>query len=481
MGVLSNCEPKKVLEFFEMLCSVPHGSGNTKQISDLCVKFAKDRGLEYHQDALNNVIIIKEASAGYENEPALILQGHMDMVCEKVEGSTHDFMKDGLKLIVDGDWLHADGTTLGGDDCIALAMAMAALDDDTLSHPRLEAVFTVDEEVGMEGAFGIDCSPLKAKAMLNLDSEEEGVLTVGCAGGMRADCVIPVKRENITLSTAKITISGLIGGHSGAEIDKGRANSNILMGRVLHALEKAAPVRLVELYGGRADNVITNRTDAVIAFDSKDLAALSDAAAKMAASFKKEYNPADPDIAVSFEPDGEKELDAVSLDDTKRIICALMCTPQGVQEMSQKLKGLVQTSLNMGVLKLEKDRLTAGYSVRSSIGTQKEMLGERLSLLYGALGGGVSFRGAYPAWEYADNSPLRDKVAAIFEEQYGRKPEVVMTHGGLECGLFGEKIPGLDTVALGPDLIDIHSPKEKLNLPSLERTWNLVRAIIERK
>ena len=481
MGILENCRPKRVFHYFEEICGIPHGSGDTQAISDYLVDFAKEHNLDYVQDPLGNVLIRKAGTKGYENSPGVILQGHMDMVCEKVEGSKHDFTKDGLKLIVDGDWLHADGTTLGGDDCIALAMAMAALDDDTLGHPRLEAVFTVDEEVGMEGAFDIDCSPLKAKAMLNLDSEEEGVLTVGCAGGMRADCVIPVKRENVKSASAKITINGLIGGHSGAEIDKGRANSNILMGRVLHVLEKAAPVRLVELYGGRADNVITNRTDAVIAFDAKDAAALSGAAAKMAANFKKEYNPADPDISVSFELSSEKELEAVCLEDTKRIVCALMCTPQGVQEMSQKLKGLVQTSLNMGVLKLEKDRLTAGYSVRSSIGTQKEMLGERLTLLYGALGGSVNFRGAYPAWEYADNSPLRDKVAAIFEEQYGRKPEVVMTHGGLECGLFGEKLPGLDTVALGPDLVDIHSPKEKLNLPSLERTWNLVRAVIERK
>lgn len=481
MGVLSNYEPKKVLEFFELLCSVPHGSGNTKQISDLCVRFAKDRGLEYYQDAVNNIIIIKEASAGYENEPALILQGHMDMVCEKAEGSDHDFTKDGLKLIVDGEWLHADGTTLGGDDGIALAMAMAAMDDDTLGHPRLEAVFTVDEEVGMEGAFAIDCAPLKATAMLNLDSEEEGVLTVGCAGGMRADCTIPVKRESVKLAGAKITISGLVGGHSGTEIDKGRANSNILMGRLLHALDAAAPIRLAELYGGRADNVITNRTDAVIAFAAEDADRLSAAAAKMAANFKKEYNPADPDITVDFELTEETELEAVCIADTKRVICALMCTPQGVQEMSRKLKGLVQTSLNMGVLRLEKDRMTAGYSVRSGIGTQKEMLGERLALLYEALGGSVSFRGAYPAWEYADNSPLRDKVASIFEEQYGRKPEIVMTHGGLECGLFQEKMPGLDTVALGPDLVDIHSPKERLNLPSLERTWKLVRAVIEKK
>ena len=481
MGVLSAYEPKKVLEFFEMLCSVPHGTGNTKQISDLCVKFAKDRGLEYYQDELNDVIIIKEASEGYENEPPLIIQGHMDMVCEKLEGSTHDFTKDGLKLIVDGEWLHADGTTLGGDDCIALAIAMAAMDDDTLGHPRLEAVFTVDEESGMFGAHGLDCSPLKAKAMLNLDSEEEGVFTVGCAGGMDARCCIPVKRETKALAGASVKISGLVGGHSGVEIDKGRANSNILMGRVLHAVDKVAPVQLVELFGGRANNVITNQTEALIAFKKDDASAVEGAVKEMAANFAREYNPADPDITVSFTLTGEKDYEAVSIEDTKKVIYALMCTPQGIQEMSQKLKGLVQTSLNLGVLRLENDKVCANYSVRSSIGSQKEMLAERLVLLYEAVGGSVLFKSAYPAWEYADVSPLRDKAAKVFEEQYGRVPEVVMTHGGLECGLFQEKIPGLDTVALGPDLIDIHSPKERLNLPSLERTWKLVRAIIERK
>ena len=481
MGVLSAYEPKKVLEFFEMLCSVPHGSGNTKQISDLCVKFAQDRGLEYYQDELNNVIIIKEASAGYENEPALIIQGHMDMVCEKVESSSHDFLKDGIKLIVEDEWLRADGTTLGGDDAIALAIAMAALDDETLGHPRLEAVFTVDEEISMGGAYGIDCSPLKARAMLNLDSEEEGVLTVGCAGGMGAECTIPVKRENKKLAGARIVISGLVGGHSGAEIDKGRANSNILMGRVLHALDKTAPVQLVELFGGRADNVITGKTEAVIAFAKADAERLKAVAEEMAANFTKEYDVADPNIAVSFDLTDEQDYDAVCIEDTRKVIFALMCTPQGIQEMSQKIKGLVQTSLNMGTLKLEKDRMVAGYSVRSNIRTQKEMLAERLVILYEMVGGSVRTKSAYPAWEYADVSPLRDKVAKVFEEQYGRVPEVVMTHGGLECGLFQEKMPGLDTVALGPDLIDIHSPQERLNLPSLERTWKLVRAVIERK
>ena len=481
MGVLSNIEPKKVMEFFEWLSSVPHGSGNTKQISDLCVSFAKERGLEYYQDSLNNIIIIKEASEGYEDVPALMLQGHLDMVCEKLEGSTHDFTKDGLTLIVDGDWLHADGTTLGGDDCIAVAMALALLDDDSIAHPRLECVFTVDEEVGMDGAFGIDCTPLKARAMLNLDSEEEGVLTVGCAGGMRADCLVPVKRENKTLAGAKIVVGGLVGGHSGAEIDKGRANSNILMGRVFRALSETAPIHVVDLFGGRADNVITNQTEATVAFAAEDADKLCAAAKEMAACFTKEYNPADPDIFVSFEVFGDKEQSVVDAEGTKKIITALMCTPQGIFEMNQKLKGLVQTSLNMGVLRLEEDKMTAGYSVRSSVKTQKEMLGKKLELLYEALGGSVSFRGAYPAWEFADVSPLRDKVSAIFEEQYGHKPEVVMTHGGLECGLFQEKMPGLDTVALGPDLIDIHSPKERLNLPSLVRTWELVKAVVERK
>lgn len=481
MGVLSNIEPKEVLKWFELLCSVPHGSGNTKQISDLCVNFAKERGLEYHQDALNNVIIIKEAAKGYEDESPLIIQGHMDMVCEKVEGSAHDFTKDGLTLIVEGDWLRADGTTLGGDDCIALAMAMAILDDDSMGHPRIEAVFTVDEEVGMDGAFDIDCSPLKGRAMLNLDSEEEGVLTVGCAGGMRADCVIPVERECRKLAGAKLVIGGLVGGHSGAEIDKGRANSNILLGRVLHALNSTAPIYMVDIFGGRADNVITNQTEATIAFDKADCGKLEAAVKEMAANFTREYDPADPDIFASFEVFEAKEQCVVNAEGTKKIVTALMCTPQGIFEMNQKLKGLVQTSLNMGVLRLTENAMTAGYSVRSSIRTQKEVLGEKLRLLYEALGGSVSFRSAYPAWEFADVSPLRDKVSAIFEEQYGHKPEVVMTHGGLECGLFQEKMPGLDTVALGPDLVDIHSPKERLNLPSLERTWKLVKAVVERK
>lgn len=478
MKISDNYQPKAVLEYFERICAIPHGSGNTKAVSDFCADFARERGLEYYQDDVNNIIIIKEASAGYEDEPALILQGHLDMVCEKDANTEFDFLKDGLNLTVEGDWLKARGTTLGGDDGIAVAMILAALDDDSLPHPRLEALFTVDEETGMGGAIALDVTPLKGKRMLNLDSEEEGVLTVGCAGGLRVDGHIKMNMEELSSPLATITIGGLTGGHSGAEIDKGRASANKLMGRVLHAIEGIASINLADIFGGRADNVITNETTALFAYDKKDEAAIKAQAAKCQDSLRHEYAAADPDIRIELRFDGEKTLRAADAESTHKAITALMCAPFSVQEMCRKPEGLVQTSVNLGVVRLVDDDFKCVFSVRSSLATQKDYIAEQLKLLFEALGGYAVFHDAYPAWEYAENSPLRDKMIRLFTRQYGYEPKVLVIHAGLECGLFSEKIPGLDAVAMGPDLMDIHSPRERLSLPSLQRCWQLVRAII---
>ena len=258
MAVLSNLEPKAVFEYFEKLCAVPHGSGNTKIISDLCVGFAKELGLKWRQDELNNVVIWKDGTPGYEDAEPVILQGHMDMVCAKTEECSKDMAREGLDLATDGEYVWAKETSLGGDNCIAVAMALAILADENMPHPPLEAVFTVDEEVGMEGAFGLDCSDLKGRQLLNLDSEEEGVFTVSCAGGVRMDCRLPGSRGPLAGETGyAVTISGLQGGHSGADIDKGRASANVLAGRVLYSAKERVPgLRLADVRGGKFDNVI---------------------------------------------------------------------------------------------------------------------------------------------------------------------------------------------------------------------------------
>lgn len=475
MNVLSNLEPKSVFRFFEDLCAIPHGSRNTKAISDYCVAFAKERGLEHYQDQDNNIIIIKEATAGYENAPAIILQGHLDMVCEKEHDCAKDMDKEGLDLMVEGDFVTAKGTTLGGDDGIAVAMALAILDAKDIPHPRLEAVFTVDEEIGMLGAVSMDVSPLKGRQLLNLDSEEEGVFTVSCAGGNVTTCLLPIARAPFQGSALTITISGLQGGHSGTEIHKGRANANMLMGRLLQAVAAATEMRIVAVNGGLKDNAIPIKTQAQVLVAD---AAAKAAAQEMGACFAAEYRVTDPNVAVSVEDAGEGEaMDAAS---TKKVLCMLTCLPNGVQVMSADIAGLVQTSLNLGILTTEDSVVRASFCVRSSVDSQKEMLKARLSSLMEQLGGSVEFFGEYSGWEYLADSPLRDRLVAVFREQYSREPRIEAIHAGVECGIFAGKLPGLDCVSIGPDLFEIHTPRERMSISSVQRLWNFVLEVLKR-
>lgn len=365
MAVLNHLEPQRVFRFFEELCAIPHGSGNTKAVSDWLVDFAKARGLRYVQDQLNNVVIFRDAAPGYESAEPVILQGHMDMVCEKEPGCTKDMAAEGLDLVLEGDTVSAKGTTLGGDDGIAVAMAMAILDDDSLSHPAIEAIFTVDEETGMYGAEGLDVSVLKGRRMLNMDSEDEGIFTVSCAGGARADCCLPVTRSAFSAPVLEISVTGLVGGHSGAEIDKGRANSSMLLGRVLCALEEKTGLRVISVCGGLKDNAIPTGSVALVAADA---AAAQAVCAEMDAAFKKEYRVNDPAITVSVRP---AETDLLPLDESssRSVVCMLACLPNGIQAMSADMPGLVQTSLNLGILTTGDDAVHASFSVRSSVAT----------------------------------------------------------------------------------------------------------------
>lgn len=476
MNVLSNLEPKSVFRFFEDLCAIPHGSRNTKAISDYCAAFAKERGLEHYQDSDNNIIIIKEATAGYEDAPALILQGHLDMVCEKEHDCPKDMDKEGLDLMVQGDFVTAKGTTLGGDDGIAVAMALAILDAKDIPHPRLEAVFTVDEEIGMLGAVSMDVSPLKGRQLLNLDSEEEGVFTVSCAGGNVSTCLLPIARAPFQGSSLTVTISGLQGGHSGTEIHKGRANANMLMGRLLQAMAAATDLRIAAVNGGLKDNAIPIKTTAQVLV--ADAAAAKAAAQEMAACFAAEYRVTDPDVAVTVEDGSAGEaMDAAS---TKKVLCMLTCLPNGVQVMSADIEGLVQTSLNLGILVTEDSVVRASFCVRSSVESQKEMLKARLSSLMEQLGGSVEFFGEYSGWEYLADSPLRDRLVAVFREQYRREPRIEAIHAGVECGIFAGKLPGLDCVSIGPDLFEIHTPRERMSISSVQRLWSFVLEVLKR-
>lgn len=477
MRVLDQLEPRKVFSFFEDLCAIPHGSGNTKAISDYCVKFAKDRGLEVHQDHLNNVVIVKPATKGYEASPTVIVQGHLDMVTEKTPESPIDFLKDGLDLAIDGDFVYAKGTTLGGDDGIAVAMALAVLDSDDLEHPRLECLFTIDEETGMDGAVGFDASGLQGKRLLNIDSEEEGILTVSCAGGAHADVHIEMAQNECALSAAEIAVAGLKGGHSGAEIDKGRANATITLGRVLQALVDELEVRLVSAEGGLKDNAIPNAAKAVIALDEEKISRAQEICAELEATLKKEYAAADPDVTVTFTPGGVADK-ALSLVDTRRVCTFLGLYPNGIESMSMDIPGLVQTSCNLGIFKVDEAGLKGSGSVRSSVASRKQMLLRRIRLLAEGLEGTMRVSGEYPAWEYKRESHLRDVMCRVYEAQYGEPMKVEAIHAGLECGLFCGKIPGLDAVSFGPNLYDIHTTKERMSAASVWRVYEYLCAVL---
>ena len=477
MAVLEHLEPGRVFHFFEQMSAIPRGSGNTKAVSDWLAEFARERGLRYQQDALNNIIIFKDASAGYEGAEPVILQGHMDMVCEKAPDCGKDMTREGLDLAIDGDFVYAKGTTLGGDDGIAVAMAMAVLDDESLPHPPIEAVITVDEETGMDGAMGIDVSGLKGRRMLNIDSEDEGVFTVSCAGGARMDCVLPVRREVFAAPVQRITVQGLVGGHSGTEIDKGRGNGVQLMGRVLASVAEETELRLVEVCGGLKDNAIPSQAEAEIAVPAGT--ELSDIAAAFEAQLRHEYRAADPDVTVTVTP---CEPSFLPMDEasTARCLCLLTCAPNGIQEMSQDVPGLPQTSLNLGILTTAEDAMEASFCLRSSVASQKEMIRRRLDSLTTALGGHTEVSGDYPAWEYQADSALRDRMVAVYRDQYGAEPRIEVIHAGLECGLLSGKLPGLDCVSIGPDLEDIHTPRERMSIPSVQRIWAFVTEVLRR-
>lgn len=479
--MLEHLQPQRVFYYFEKMCEIPHGSGNTKQISDFCVDFAKEHNLEYHQDTDNNVIIIKEASAGYEKAEPVILQGHLDMVCEKTADCPKDMATEGLDVYVDGDEVRAKDTTLGGDNGIAVAMALAILEDDTLEHPRVEAVFTVDEEIGLLGAGSIDVSPLKGKTMINIDSEDEGIFTVSCAGGNTSDCRLPISTSDYEGTAYTLEITGCKGGHSGVEIDKGRANPNVLMGRLLQEIQRETSLQIVSVDGGLKDNAIPVQSKAVVVCPTEaGEGAVTQAVDCMQAVFANEYATADPDIKITLAKEDNAKVKVTDTALTDRIICMLTCMPNGIQSMSMDIDGLVQTSLNIGIVETREDYFRMSFCVRSSVDSEREMLNRRIGALIEQFGGTMKVEGDYPGWEYKKDSTLRELMIDVFKDQYGREPKVEAIHAGLECGMFAGKIPGLDCVSIGPDLNQIHTVRESMNIPSVQRVYAFVLEVLKR-
>ena len=474
MRVLENLQPERVFYHFEEIAKIPHGSGNTKQISDYLVAFAKEHNLEHYQDEINNVIIIKEATEGYENAEAVIIQGHMDMVCEKESDCNIDFEKDGLDLYVEDGFVKARGTTLGGDDGIAVAYGLALLEATYIAHPRLELVITVDEETGMDGAYGIDLSMLKGKKMLNIDSDEEGIFLTSCAGGTSVEATIPVKRTTQTGVVLNVKVDGLFGGHSGAEIHKERGNASILMGRVLNNIANEVTFGIISLAGGLKNNAIPRECNASILVPEEAVSLVETIISEQSGIFKKELFASDADVQVTSVNAGVQEASILDFASINQVLAYLRLVPNGVQHMSQAIPGLVETSLNLGIMELKEDVFVTDTSIRSSVGSRKEDLRDKLVNIIELVGGEAEVVGDYPAWEYKAESKLREEIAASYKAVYGKEPEFTAIHAGLECGILSEKIDDLDCVSFGPQNFDIHTPQERLNIESTERVWNFL-------
>lgn len=473
---LAGLEPQSVFAYFEKLCAIPHGSGNTKQISDYLVSFAQEQGLRYVQDELNNVILFGEGTCGMENHAPVILQGHMDMVCVQDETSKIDMDKDGLEIDHDGSCVFAKGTSLGGDDGIAVAYALALLADKSIPRPPLEVIITVDEETGMYGAAGIDLSGLKGRTVLNIDSEEEGIFTVSCAGGARAGVSLPVERRAVYGPCVSLTVEGLKGGHSGVEIHKNRANAIKVMGEFLSRVQKLMPVCITSLDGGGKDNAIPCYCQVKLVALGMYIERINEVAQQLQKEIREQFD--EPDAIVRGDDVDALGGNALTTECSSKVIALLNAAPNGIQAWSQDIAGLVQTSLNLGVATLD-ETLTLTWAVRSSNNQEKVDLLGKLRELAAFYDAAYDERGNYPAWEYKRDSVLRDTMIRVYRDMFGKEPEVVAIHAGLECGLLSEKLPGLDCVSIGPNMHDIHTSRERLEIASTKRTWDFLLEVLK--
>ena len=465
-------EPKSVFKWFYEISQIPRGSGNEKAISDFLVSFAKARGLEVWQDKALNVIIKKAGTKGFESSKPVILQGHMDMVPEKEAGSNHDFTKDPIKWQLKGEMLYAQGTTLGGDDGIAVAYCLAILDANDIAHPPLEVLITTEEETGMDGAMAVTGEHLEGTRFLNIDSEREGSFLISCAGGANVNVTFDIEREALKGEIIKVAVSNLLGGHSGMEIIQQRANAIKMLARSLHALKEKEELNIIEISGGSKHNAIPKDSCALIAVKNADCAIkiLSEFSAKL----KKEYRTADPNMKITIEKASSNKKDMFTKSLSSRLVDFMVMVPDAVQYMSMEIKGLCQTSLNNGILEEVDNKLLFTISVRSSVKSMLDEIVNKLSLCAHYTGGSCVKKSEYPAWEYEENSPVRDAAVSTYKKMYGKDAIVTAIHAGLECGLLKKTLPQIDAISFGPNLYDVHTPDEHMDIKSVERVWHFL-------
>jgi len=478
MSELKGIKPENVFGIFEEICSIPHGSKNTGLIADYCVSFAKKHSLKYVRDKADNVIIYKAASKGYENAETIILQGHTDMVCQKKADLDFDFLKDGIKPYIDGDFVKARGTTLGADNGIALAIVMSILEDDSINHPPIEAVFTSDEEIGMIGAGQLDMSLLKGRKMINIDAEEDTTLTVSCAGGSDLRITLPLARCSYNGTLITVTLKNLKGGHSGVEIDKGRVNADILAGRFLNHLNKTADFELISICGGDKANAIPVRSEITLCV--KDATAFKKSAQEYLDIIKREISACEPDFSYDIEVCKSGEYSVIETAAKEKLIYFLVAAPNGVMKMSAEIEGLVETSLNLGILTTDEEKIIIHFALRSNKKSSLQYLEEKVITVASCLDGKVEAFGHYPPWEFKENSSLQKLFKETFYDIRGFEPEAVAIHAGLECGVFASALSGLDCIAIGPQLIDIHTVNERISISSTQKLYELILKLLEK-
>lgn len=470
----------RVFDYFEEISRIPRGSGNEKGISDYLVDFANRHNLEVIQDKAYNIIIKKPGTIGYENSPGVILQGHMDMVCEKNIGTEHDFTKDPIKIKVVDDMIYAEGTTLGADNGMAIAYCLALLESKDIPHPPVEVLITTEEETGMGGAMALDANNLSGRLLVNMDSEEEGKLLVSCSGGVRITESLPVEWVDADDRTPYvISIRGLKGGHSGMEIHKGRGNSNRLMGRVLNGLQEGLDFYIASINGGAKMNAIPREADAVVLIKAADYEKLNSSISKWDAVFKNELRASDKGVTLTLNNYSEKISKAFSKDTAVKAIASLLLIPNGIQSMSMEIPGLVESSNNLGVVTTTENEVKFECAVRSSVKTLKYSIMNQAKMVAEMVGAEFRADSDYPEWQYNPDSKLRQVFLRVYKEKYGVDAEITAIHAGVECGLFKEKMEDLDMISLGPDTFDVHTPDEHISIPSVSRTYDYLLEVLK--
>lgn len=479
MAVLDELQPQRVFYYFEEICKIPHGSYHVEDLAKYIVTVAKSLNLLVKEDKYHNILIKKPASPGYENAPAIILQGHMDMVCEKEDGVQHDFLVDGLMLEKNEEYVYAAGTTLGGDDGIALAYGLAILEDNTLKHPPLEVLFTSEEEVGMNGAIGFDISSVSGNYLINLDSEEEGIVLISSAGGESVTLSKTVAYEEPKGVAYQLMVSGLAGGHSGADIHLGKANANVLLARVLSDLSEEYEIRIANIHGGSKHNAIPQQAECIVYLKGDNAWKGMELVKEAQQLFQKEYEKVESSIKVTLCLLKEAQCKAYSMEFSKELIELLYIVPDGVYAMSNDMQGLVESSENFAVISEEKEQISLLFSLRSQNTKGLEQMKKELQQISEKTDFKMTLDSWYPSWEYEPNSKLRELLLSCYEEQYHKKMRVEAIHAGLECGILASK-KKLDIISIGPDILGIHTPRERLNIASTKRTYELLVSLLER-